>query len=74
MDLDYTNISDKDLMKVIELSIKFSDKRHEWYLDSYASIYFTNNQRYFKNYRLINNYIISIVISDLFLIKGIRII
>jgi hypothetical protein len=35
---------------------------------------FINNKRYFKSYRQINNYIISTVISDLFLIEGIEII
>jgi hypothetical protein len=51
IDLDYSDISDEDLMKTIELPIKFSNKCHEWYLNSYASTYFINNKRYFKNYR-----------------------
>jgi hypothetical protein len=69
MNLDHSNISDEDLVEVIKLSIEFSDEYHEWYLDLYVSIYFTNNKRYFKNYRQINNYIASTIISDLFLIK-----
>jgi hypothetical protein len=74
MDLDYTNISDENLIEVIKLSIEFSDECHEWYLDLCVSVYFTNNKRYFKNYRSINNYIISPVTSDLFSIEGIGII
>jgi hypothetical protein len=51
IDLDYSDISDENSVKVIKLSIKFSDECHEWYLDLYASAYFINNKRYFKNYR-----------------------
>jgi hypothetical protein len=43
-------------------------------MDSYVLTHFTNNKRYFKNYRQINNQIVSIVISDPFSIKGIEII
>jgi hypothetical protein len=74
MNLDHSNISDEDLVEVIKLSIEFSDEYHEWYLDLYVSIYFTNNKRYFKNYRQINNYTASTIISDIFSIKEIRII
>jgi hypothetical protein len=59
-------------VKAIKLSIEFSDKYHEWYLNSYASTHFINNKRYFKNYRQINNQIASIVISDPFSIEGIE--
>jgi hypothetical protein len=55
----------------MELSIKSSDKYHEWYLDLYVLIYFTNNKRYFKNYRQINNQTVSIIINNPFLIEGI---
>jgi hypothetical protein len=74
VDLDYTNILDEDLVEVIKLSIESSDECHEWYLDLYVSAHFINNKRYFKNYRSINNYIISTVISDLFSIEEIGII
>jgi hypothetical protein len=61
-------------VKVIELSIEFSDKYHEWYLDSYVSAHFINNKRYFKNYRQINNQTASTVTSDPFSIERIGII
>jgi hypothetical protein len=51
IDLDYSDISDEDSVKVIELPIEFSDECHEWYLDLCVLTYFTNNKRYFKNYR-----------------------
>jgi hypothetical protein len=72
--LNYSDISDEDSMKVIELLIKSSNECHEWYLDLYVLAYFTNNKRYFKNYRQINNQITSIITSDPFLIEGIGII
>jgi hypothetical protein len=74
MNLNYSDISDENSVKIIELPIEFSDKYHEWYVNSYVLAHFTNNKRYFKSYRLINNYIISTVISDLFSIEGIGII
>jgi hypothetical protein len=55
INLDHSNISDEDSMKTIELPIEFFNECHEWYLDSCASAHFTNNKRYFKNYRQINN-------------------
>jgi hypothetical protein len=61
-------------VKIIELLIEFSDKCHEWYLDSYVSTHFTNNKRYFKNYRQINNQTISTVTNDSFSIEKIEII
>jgi hypothetical protein len=51
IDLDHSDISDENSVKAIELPIKFSNKCHEWYLDLYVLTYFTNNKRYFKNYR-----------------------
>jgi hypothetical protein len=51
IDLNYSDILDEDSVKAIKLPIKFSDECHEWYLDLYISIHFTNNKRYFKNYR-----------------------
>jgi hypothetical protein len=57
MDLNYTNISNENSVKIIKLSIKSSDECHEWYLNSYVSAHFINNKRYFKNYRSINNHI-----------------
>jgi hypothetical protein len=67
VDLDHTDISDENLVKVIELSIKSSDECHEWYLNLYVLTHFINNKLYFKSYRLINNFTASIVTSDLFL-------
>jgi hypothetical protein len=55
IDLDHSDTSDENLVKVIELPIESSNKCHEWYLDLYVSTYFINNKRYFKNYRQINN-------------------
>jgi hypothetical protein len=69
VDLDYLDTLDENSIEVIELLIEFSDKCHEWYLDSYVLAYFINNKRCFKNYRLINNYIILTVISYLLSIK-----
>jgi hypothetical protein len=69
MNLNHTDILDKDSVKIIKLPIKFSDEYHEWYLNLYASTYFTNNKRYFKNYRPINNYTVSTVTNNLFSIE-----
>jgi hypothetical protein len=74
INLNHSNISDEDSVKIIELSIESSNKYHEWYLDSYASAYFINNKRYFKNYRQINNQTVSTVTNDPFSIKRIGII
>jgi hypothetical protein len=74
MNLNHSDTLDENLMKVIELWIKFSNECHEWYLNLYISAYFINNKRYFKNYRPINNYTVSTVINNLFLIEGIGII
>jgi hypothetical protein len=74
VNLDHSDISDENLVKVIKLSIESSDECHEWYLNSYVLAYFTNNKRYFKSYRQINNYTASTVINNFFSIKGIRII
>jgi hypothetical protein len=49
--MDYSDISDENLVKVMELLIEFSDECYEWYLNLCVSAYFTNNKRYFKNYR-----------------------
>jgi hypothetical protein len=54
--------------------MEFSDEYHEWYLNLCVSAHFTNNKRYFKNYRQINNYIVSTVTNDLFSIEEIGII
>jgi hypothetical protein len=43
-------------------------------MNSCVLAHFTNNKRYFKSYRPINNYTVSIVTSDIFSIKGIEII
>jgi hypothetical protein len=51
INLNHSDTSNENSVKAIELPIKSSDKYHEWYLDSYASAHFTNNKRYFKNYR-----------------------
>jgi hypothetical protein len=72
--LDYSNISDEDLVKIMELLIEFSDECHEWYLDLFVLVYFINNTRYFKNYRQINNQPTSTVINDPFSINRIKII
>jgi hypothetical protein len=74
VDLDYTDISDEDSVKVIELFIEFFDECHEWYLNLYVSAYFINHKQYFKSYRSSDNYVISTVISDLFSIEKIGII
>jgi hypothetical protein len=74
VDLDYTDTSDEDSVEAIELSIESSDECHEWYLDLCASVYFINNKRYFKSYRLINNYTVSTVNNDFFSIERTRII
>jgi hypothetical protein len=42
IDLNYSDISDENLVKVIELSIEFSDECHEWYLNLCASAHFIN--------------------------------
>jgi hypothetical protein len=74
VDLDYTDTSDEDSVKMIELRIESSDECHEWYLNLCVSAHFTNNKRYFKNYRPINNYTASTVTSDLFSVERIEII
>jgi hypothetical protein len=74
IDLDHSNTSDENSIKIIKLLIESSDKYHKWYLNLYALTHFTNNKRYFKSYRQINNYIISTITNDLFLIKEIEII
>jgi hypothetical protein len=51
VNLDHSDILDENPVKAIKLLIKFSDKYYEWYLNSYASIHFINNKRYFKSYR-----------------------
>jgi hypothetical protein len=51
VDLDHSEISDEDSVKITKLLIEFSDKCHKWYLDLYVLTHFTNNKRYFKHYR-----------------------
>jgi hypothetical protein len=51
IDLDHSDTSNENSVKIMELSIKFSDKCYEWYLDLCVSAYFINNKWYFKNYR-----------------------
>jgi hypothetical protein len=74
IDLNHSNTLNENSVKIIELPIESSNKCHEWYLNSYALAHFTNNKRYFKNYRQINNQTASTVTNNSFLIKGIGII
>jgi hypothetical protein len=72
INLNHSDTSDEDSIKTIELPIESSDECHEWYLDSCALTHFTNNKRYFKNYRQINNQTASTVTNDPFSIKRIK--
>jgi hypothetical protein len=52
----------------------FRKKDLHFRMRRHLKVNYTNNKRYFKNYRQINNYTVSTVTSDFFLIEGIEII